>query len=320
MYRQSSVSSGSWPRWIVGSMLVFAGSTAMAQSPVSLPRADGSEITYYVKQAASQPAKQLLVIMQGSDCNSVRNNPRIQEMFVPMLPNADVLTVEKYGVDASLAWNPEDYRTDCPIPTMLYDSLSQRVQDYSAVLKALQKQHGYAHVVVMGGEEGAITAVMLAAESDIVEASIAFNGGGRWFRDDVVYSEVSQLPADLNPDYVKGIHEQLDFLAGNSPPHAIVGVHGMKWWKEKLVHDQQAAVMKVDTPLLVIQAEQDTSVSPIAVQQMVNEVRAAGRTNVHYKTYPDLDHVFEDAQGENHMGTVINDMKTWLLEAVPPQS
>lgn len=320
MYRKSGVSSRNWQRWALGGMLVFVGSTVMAQSPMTLARSDGSEITYYVKQADAQPAEQLLVIMQGSDCNSVQNNLRIQEQFVPMLPNADVLTVEKYGVDASLAWNPEKYRTDCPIPTMLYDSFSQRVQDYSAVLKALQKQHGYDRVVVVGGEEGAITAVMLAADSDMVDASIAFNGGGRWFRDDMVYSEVSQLPADLHPDYVKGIHEQLDFLAGNPPPHAVVGVHGMKWWKEKLAHDQQAAVMKVDVPLLLIQAEQDTSVSPIAVQQMMNEVSAAGRTNVHYKIYPDLDHVFDDAQGQNYMDAVINDMKTWLLETVPPQS
>ena len=320
MYRQSCVSSGSWQRWIVGSMLVFAGSTAMAQSPVSLPRADGSEITYYVKQAASQPAKQLLVIMQGSDCNSVRNNPRIQELFVPMLPNADVLTVEKYGVDASLAWSTDESRADCPVPTMLYDSLSQRVQDYSTVLKAIQKQHNYESVVVIGGSEGAVTAIMLAAESDIVDASIAFNGGGRWFRDDVLYSELAMLPPDLNPDYIKGIYERLDFLADNPPPHAILALHGMKWWKEMLTHDQQAAVMKVDTPLLVIQAEQDMSVSTVAVQQMISEVSAAGRTNVHYKTYPDFNHVFDDAQGQNHMGMVINDMKVWLLEAAPSQS
>lgn len=290
----------------------------MAQSPMTLARPDGSEITYYVQQADVQPAEQLLVIMQGSDCNSVQNNPRIQEKFVPMLPNADVLTVEKYGVDVSLAWDPEDYRTDCPVPTLLYDSPFQRVQDYRAVLTALQNQYDYDRIVVVGGGEGAVTAVMLAAESDMVDVSIAFNGGGRWLRDDMVYSEVSKLPADLNPDYVKGIHEQLDFLAVNLPPHAIVGGHGMKWWKEMLAHDQQAAVMKIDAPLLLIQAEQDTSVSPIAVQQMMNEVSAAGRTNVHYKTYPDLDHVFDDAQGQNHMDTVINDMKAWLLETVQP--
>lgn len=318
MYRQRGVDG--WQKWVVGSMLAVAASTAMAQTAATLPRKDGSEIIYYVKQASSQPADQLLVIMQGSDCNSVRNNPRIQEMFVPMLPNADVLTVEKYGVDASLAWSTDESRADCPVPMMLYDSLSQRVQDYSTVLKAIQKQHNYDSVVVVGGSEGAVTAIMLAAESDIVDASIAFNGGGRWFRDDVLYSELALLPPDLNPDYIKGIHERLDFLASNPPPHAILALHGMQWWKEMLTHDQQSAVMKVGTPLLVIQAEQDMSVSPVAVQQMINEVRAAGRTNVHYKTYPDLNHVFDDAQGQNHLDTVINDMKAWLLEVAQPQS
>lgn len=321
MYRQSSVSSSRGLRWALGGVFMVAASTTVAQAPApaTLARGDGSDITYYVKQAGSQPAKQLLVIMQGSDCNSVQNNPRIQDVLVPMLPNADVLTVEKYGVDASLTWNPSDPREDCPVLTMMSDSLSQRVQDYRAVLKAVQKRHRYDNVVVVGGSEGAVTAIMLAAESDAVDASIAFSGGGRWFKDDVVHSEVSRLPADLNPDYIKDLYQRLDFLATQAPLHAIVSGHGIKWWQEMLGHDQQAALMKTKTPVLVLQGAKDTSVDPMAVEKMINEVNAAGRSNVYYKSYAELNHVFDDAQGQSHFNDVTQDMQEWLAEVLPSQ-
>jgi dienelactone hydrolase len=301
-------------------MLVFAGATAWAQTPAPLLRADGSEITYYVKQAASQPAEQLLVIMQGSDCNSVQNNPRIQEAFVPMLPNADVLTVEKHSLDASTAWSTDPARTDCPMDNLINDTIYQRVQDYSAVLDALQKQHDYKQVFVVGGSEGAVTAIMLAAQSDVVDASIAFNGGGRWFKDDMLYSMTVGVPAEeLNPNAANDIEGFFAMLDNVPTEAAAVNYHGVRWWKAMRDHDQQATLLKVNSPVLIIQSGQDRSVSPIAVGQMMGEMNAAGRTNVHYKAYPQLDHVFNDAEGQAHLDTVITDMKAWLLETVPSQ-
>lgn len=320
MYRQSSVGVSNWQRWALGGMLVFAGVTAWAQTPVTLSRADGSEITYYVKQAASQPAEQLLVIMQGSDCNSVQNNPRIQEAFVPMLPNADVLTVEKYGLDASFAWNADSSRTDCPMETLINDTIYQRVQDYSAVLDALQKQNDYKKVLVVGGSEGAVTAIMLAAQSDVVDASVAFNGGGRWFKDDMLFSMTPGVPPEeVSPEVAKDIDGFFAMLDRVPTETAAINDHGVRWWKAMREHDQQATLLKVNSPVLIIQSGQDRSVSPIAVGQMMGEMNMAGRTNIHYKTYPQLDHVFNDAQGQTHLDTVIADMKEWLLETVPSQ-
>ena len=45
-----------------------------------LPRPDGSSIAYYLKQRdAARAADSLLVVMQGSDCNSVAHNRAIRE-------------------------------------------------------------------------------------------------------------------------------------------------------------------------------------------------------------------------------------------------
>lgn len=321
MHRPSSTAgAGKWQQWLLGSVLMCVGGVAVAQTAATLARADGSAITYYLKQAEAQPAEQLLVIMQGSDCNSVQNNPRIQESFVPMLPDADVLTVDKYGIDASLAWSTEVSRSDCPIAMLFNDSLYQRVQDYSDVLKAVKEKGDYKQVIVVGGSEGAVTAIMLAAQSEAVDATIAFNGGGRWFRDDMLYSmTVGVPPEDISPEIAKSVDDLFAFLDQAPTEEAAIGDHGVRWWKAVKEHDQQATLMKVRSPVLVMQGGKDESVSPIAVEQMVDDVQAAGRSNVHYKPYPELSHGFEDAEGQSHLDTVIDDMKAWLLEAAPLQ-
>lgn len=66
-----------------------------------IARSDGTNITYYLL-AQDNPEKTLLVLIQGSDCNSVRHNRRINSEFPDVMPQASILTVEKYGITAEL--------------------------------------------------------------------------------------------------------------------------------------------------------------------------------------------------------------------------
>ncbi|MGG4606337.1 alpha/beta hydrolase family protein [Paenalcaligenes sp. Me131] len=305
---------------VAGSAMALLSTITVAQSAMLLPRSDGSDIVYYVQPAALQPAQQLLVVMQGSDCNSVIHNPRIQEMFVPMLPGADVLTVEKYGIDASLPWDQNTERTDCPADTIQYDSLMQRVSDYQAVLNMLKWHQNYKNVVVVGGSEGAVTAVLLAAETDLVDASIAFNGGGRWFKEDVIHSiRVAPLAESEKAEALAGIQGFIEYVSGTPDPELVASNHGVAWWQSMLRHDQQAALASVKTPLLLLQSGLDTSVDPVAVEQMVRQVQQAGPTQVRYRYYPELDHVMQDAQGQSQLKDVMADMQDWLAEVLLPQ-
>lgn len=305
---------------VVGAVATLLGTATMAQSASTLARADGSAIVYYVQPAAQQPAQQLLVVMQGSDCNSVVRNARIQELFVPMLPDADVLTVEKYGIDASLSWDVDPERPDCPTAMIKHDSLSQRVQDYRAVLDAVTQQHRYKNVVVVGGSEGAVIAIMLAAQADVVDAAIAFNGGGRWFKDDVLHSiHTAPLAASEKAEALAGINGFLEYIQTSPDPNTEASGHGVVWWQEMLAHDQQAALLQVRVPLLVLQSGLDSSVDPATVTQMMQHAQQADRENIRYRTYPELDHVLQDAQGNSQLEKVINDMKAWLVEVTPVQ-
>ena len=56
-------------------------------------RNDGTEIRYYLDNAG---AENLLVIFQGSDCNSVRHMESVNKIWREFAPGSALLTIEKY--------------------------------------------------------------------------------------------------------------------------------------------------------------------------------------------------------------------------------
>ncbi|QQB37902.1 alpha/beta hydrolase [Achromobacter deleyi] len=283
-----------------------------------LPRPDGSSIAYYLKQRdAARAADSLLVVMQGSDCNSVAHNRAIREQLWRALPAADVLTVDKYGIDAGLPYQQDDgeNRADCPRAYLLHDNFDQRVRDYEAVIALLRRHGAYRRVVALGGSEGAVVANLLAARGGSVDASIAFNGGGRWFLDDVLHTiEAADTPADAKAASAAGFREFAAFLRDTPSSDLVASSHGHAWWRQALALDQQAALGRVRTPLLIVQGGRDASVSPGAVERMVEDLRREGRRNIAYRVYPRLDHGLRDADGASRMGEVAEDMAAWLRD------
>ncbi|HHN8350867.1 TPA: alpha/beta hydrolase family protein, partial [Morganella morganii] len=153
----------------------------------NLARQDGSAVHYYLLHRQAEPTRKLLVLIQGSDCNSARNNRFMVDTFGGAFPDHNILLVEKYGITDALPFNDRDgERADCPAETMLNDSLSVRVSDYAAVLDRLKGE--YDTVLLLGGSEGATVAEHTALASPAVDAVVAVNGGGRFFLDDVTDS------------------------------------------------------------------------------------------------------------------------------------
>ena len=148
----------------------------------SFKRKDGSSITYYLNSKSSET---LLVLIQGSDCNSVAHNTTINNHFSKLIAGADILTVEKYGITQQLTWNPSGDSAECPKSYYIHDSPKQRVQDYLQTIHALKQRNNYQSIILVGGSEGALVAAMIAAKSDFVSAVVSINGGGQFFLDDV---------------------------------------------------------------------------------------------------------------------------------------
>lgn len=289
------------------------GSQAYAQTQLhELARADGSIIHYYVQPAIApqEGVHELLLVVQGSDCNSVAHKKVVWETLAKARPQAQVLAVEKYALTAALSDSDDPERSDCPTDYIQRDQPQQRVADLDAVLKQLQSQTRYDKLFALGGSEGAVIVHLLAAQTSHLDAAISFNGGGRWFQDDVLYSaSIQEMPAADKQTMLDGLGEFLRQARAGLDTR--MSGHGRDWWQQMLSLDQAEVLRRVAIPTLVIQSGRDTSVSPQATAQMVAQV---DNPHVVWRSYPDLDHVMTQADGSSAMPQVVGDIAQWLSQ------
>ncbi|HAU4907587.1 TPA: alpha/beta hydrolase, partial [Aeromonas hydrophila] len=197
-------------------------------------RDDGSPVSYYLVQH-SHDADTLLLILQGSDCNSVLNIDSILSDYKDVWPEADILLIEKYGIDRKLKYSTDPARKDCPAQYLEKDNPAQRVADIKAVLDIIRKDRQYKTFILLGGSEGAVIANLVTADVDYIDATIAFNGGGRWFIDDVSHSIAAEHknPAAARKD-IDGFKGFAEHVLNSKPFELDVSGHGYHWWQQML--------------------------------------------------------------------------------------
>ena len=280
---------------------------------LKIGRNDGSSIHYYLEKAAdSNVSDVLLVVLQGSDCNSVIYSSFIHEIIRNVWSTADLLLVEKYGITAGLPHKSDMERTDCPTAYIKHDNPTQRVKDLYTVLMRVNADRHYETIVVLGGSEGATVAVMLASTTKFPDATVVINGGGRWFLDDVLYDiKHRSLPASVIEDTESFKQFSQQILAGG-PFKVQMSNHGYGWWHEMLEIDQQTLLSRISSPVLIVQGAKDTAVSPVAVNQMVENLLRQGKKNIDYLIYHHLNHELLAPDGRNEAERVMADINVWL--------
>lgn len=276
-----------------------------------LPRKDGSEISYYMDKRAEKN-QTLLVLMQGSDCNSIKNNVFIQETFGHWLPNSDVLMVEKYGITAQLPYSQYDgERIDCPKSYQRHDNPKQRIEDYEAVLDKLSSQ--YPNIILLGGSEGATIVHLMVTKRNDIKAAIALNGGGRFFLDDVLYNIRHTTPKEHVEDAINGFQQFADAIKNNQiDDEQFISEHSKIWWQQFFTIDLLKVIKSNQhTPVLIIQTLNDTNVNVNAFYQLSRDIN---QPNVKFIKYEKLDHGFYNEQGERLTNKIINDIQQWYTQ------
>lgn len=295
-------------------LLLFLTCSTSAQEVMTrtASRDDGSPISYYLVQH-THDTDTLLLILQGSDCNSVLNINSILSDYKDVWPEADLLLIEKYGIDSKLKYSTDPARKDCPAQYLEKDSPAQRVADIKAVLDTVRKNGQYKTLILLGGSEGAVIANLVTAAVDYIDATVAFNGGGRWFIDDVSHSIAVK---HNNPEEAR---KEIDGFKGfaqhvlNSKPFDLeVSGHGYHWWQQMLSIDQLDTLIKVNSPLLIIQGGMDASVSPQKTDELMQRLKDLGKSNIEYRRYEALDHGFKNSDGKSLRKEVVSDMNIWL--------
>lgn len=299
---------------VVSFLLLFLTFTSNAEDITTrtASRDDGAHISYYLV-THSHDADTLLLILQGSDCNSVLNIDSILSDYKDVWPEADLLLIEKYGIDSKLKYSTDPARKDCPAQYLEKDSPAQRVADIKVVLDTVRKDGKYKKLILLGGSEGAVIANLVTADIDYIDATIAFNGGGRWFIDDVSYSIAAEHKnieaARKDIDNFKGFAEH---VLNGKPFELEVSGHGYHWWHQMLSIDQLDTLQDVKSPLLIIQGGRDTSVSPQKTDELMQRLKDLGKNNIEYRCYEKLDHGLKDSDGKSQRKEVVKDINIWL--------
>ncbi|WP_323872013.1 acyl-CoA thioester hydrolase/BAAT C-terminal domain-containing protein [Xenorhabdus doucetiae] len=298
--------------------LIFVLTSISQQAVAEYPRHhlrgnDGKDIIYYLIQRDNTPSEDLLVLIQGSDCQSVINNQSMIENFGSVFPENDILLVEKSGLDSSIGKKgTEVEHSACPQAYMQNDSPSKRVKDYLTVLNQLKNK--YHHIVLLGGSEGAIVTNMIASKADFITAAISINGGGRFFIDDVIHSIKRGSPAEMSDKDVNSFKVFAEEAKRKRLPAGMtVSGHGANWWYDSLSIDNQKMIQSSKIPLLVIQCMSDNNVDAAGARKMI---AAIDNPMVSFKTYEGLDHFFKDSDGNYHAATIIKDIKNWYQSQI----
>ncbi|WP_350305988.1 alpha/beta hydrolase family protein [Photorhabdus viridis] len=297
---------------VLASVLVFLCciSSVYSDTHKQFFRHDGSEITYYLKQKGG---KNLLVLIQGSDCNSVANNKFVNETFNDIYPDTDVLTVEKYGINASLPWSDAEERSDCPKAYIRSDTPEQRVKDYIQIIGYLKNQGKYNKIIILGGSEGAVVANLITSQVNYIDRTIALNGGGQYFADDVIHSMKSEVPPEHIDEAIKGFREfQKEIRAGNHTGELEMSNHGVNWWKVSLGINQYEVLSQTKRPILIIQTLNDNSVNVSAAMEMEEQLK---KDNITFYQYPGLSHRFKDREDVLQVTPIVEDIRDWLSRA-----
>lgn len=259
-----------------------------------------SKITYHLG-SRTKPANNLLLILQGSDCRSVLTNNSVKEVLPKVRPDADVLLIEKWGL------RPET--SECPQTYIDNDSPSQRVSDAKQVLEHLNK--GYQSIYVLGGSEGAVIAVMLREAFPGITATIAFNGGGNSFQDDIEHNIKASTPAEVTASVLAEFREFAEQIKTSNEPFTVnSSQHGYKWWKEMLTLKQINIIERGKTPLLIVQSGQDASVDPERTHIMIENLSSS--ENVKYQYFEELDHGLRKENGDSIDDSALAVMRGWF--------
>ena len=303
---------------------VFSTSSAHASDPEPeshvIRRLDGSNLNFYVERRGDVAQQSILVIMQGSDCNSIVRHPSIGD-YTEVAPHHAVLFVEKYGITNDLLFSADDTRVECPAAYLKHTTLAQRVLDHVQVIAELRRSAPWwdGKLTILAGSAGTYAGELVAALVPETERLVIFGFGSRKLETDVFSSirasfEAEGIPIAAREQQLTEIAELFQEMRENPTPNKTTSGHSYTWWASMFNFDQLVALQQVPVPVLAIQGSQDQSVSPEGARAMINELREQGYKNVEYREYQGLDHGFVDGKGRSKKREVIADIQEWLRQ------
>ncbi len=290
--------------------LAIASHAADAQGPAArhfLERTDGSRLDYPLDNWPARGRAPVLLMLQGSGCDSVTLNDRIRWMAPRLAPGHVLLTIEKYGVA------PGADGESCTAEYWRGNTLQQRVLDALQVVSALRSEARWnGEIVIFGGSEGGAVAAMLVPLVPEARAVIVWSSG--------IGLPVGEMIRQAMPPEAQAEAERVFAEARSSPTgeRQWAGA-SYRWWADSIDLVPARSLVATPAPVLLIHGTRDQS-APIASARAARDlVVASGKADFVYREYDGYDHFMVDAAGVDHRAEVIDEAAAWLATLPPTE-
>lgn len=288
--------------WLV--LSIAAPLPALAEAPAAsfVERPDGSRISYYVERRSMAQREPVLLMFQGSGCDSVTQNDRIRWTAPQLAPDHALVTIDKYGVAAGS--NGEN----CSVAFWGGNTLERRVLDALQVVARLRREGWWnGQLIIFGGSEGGAVAAMLAPFVPETKAAIVWSSG--------IGLPIGEMIKQALPPPMRA-------EAGKVFPEAKINPTGdrqwggasYRWWADSIDLVPARSLLQTPAPVLLIHGTRDES-APVASARAARDlVVAGGKGNFVYREYEGYDHFMVDAAGVDHRAEVLAETAEWLRE------
>src|SRR6266404_3724949 len=247
-------------------------------------------LTIPKKGAAPFPA---VVIISGS-------GPQDRDGSV--VANLYRLVAEHLSAHGVAALRVDDRGVGESIPLQPGTSYRDLINDSKAAFEFLFKRPDIDRrkIALAGHSEGALTALVIAAEDPRVAAIILLAGGSRSL-DRIVSEQTLNLlalnspinPSDKtrNPPIVAQLEKVFTELKAKPKP-ADPANDPLAYFRQHLEMDPLAIARRVRTPALILNGERDDNVLPYHALELAQAMADSGNKQVLLRIFPNLTHVF----------------------------
>jgi dienelactone hydrolase len=301
-------------------LLVPFVALAQTQSQTSLEehltisRLNDRLIDIYVQRSATSQRVPIILMMQGSGCDSLVD-PFFQISQGYAAQYARVV-VEKIGVHRG------DDGKHCSAEYLRYNTVELRISDYLQTMAhfrtAAQWWNGQLYII--GMSEGGLTAGMVAAFApETKRVAILSYGGGLTMaeaRPDAIAAETlkdKKTPAQADAESANAVRTYDEIRKDPTWTKTFDGdTNTYAWWASVLDLRLNNLLPDVTALIYLAQGTADEEMPVRSSRLAAEHLHSLGRTNYLYCEYDGLSHEYSTANGQSKLTEVFLDALDWL--------
>lgn len=245
----------------------------------------------------------LLFYIQGSEPATATD--KIGLLASAVIMRSRVILMEKRGCSPEKIDTATFYR---------YDDKNTRINDHlNVMLHYLKDFPADLPVMLVGGSEGGDIAAALARKCPRVTHLILIGSGGGISQKEEFEMLVAQLPGFLGCDHVQQLDSIFHVMRSSSDSLALWAGHPYKRWNSYLENPPLRDLMQLNIPILLLHGDADLSVPVASARALRDAFRNAGKNNLTYIEYADVDHTLNHVKdGKSRYPVMEVDMVNWM--------